>query len=672
MSKNKSSKQLMILFGFITLILCGVIINVYPEKNQANISNFEPQSSMNLDPYIYEPLQIDGNEELELLNFSGTGENWDDPYIIEGLNIVSNTSHFAINLKNITKYVLIQNCHLYLTTPYIYNSSYAIFIDNSAHISIESCNFHESSLSYSYAIKVNNSEDIIIKNNNIDYFAEGIGIISSKNCIVEENDIDYIINNGIMIEKSENITIFNNYIKGRYAYGWWSDGIGVSSRHSTYIKIQNNHFSFLYRFIDLVNNSKNIIFENEMGKGNLHFGISGVDVFDCEIYDNILEDTGIQFSFSSDISIFNNTISRSEIAIKLYSVNSVRIESNTILYPEQYAFKITNSSDIIIKLNIFRGISLSIFSPDSTMKTMQFNYIFPSFSYIIIGIALISILFLSSIVYFNFKKQSEKISVLQDISLKSLDNNEIENELENGKNQGDNLNIYKSSSKFLLDYEKLAFRKFCSRIYLVIAILMPLSLRIIIYPRSLSGDLLRFINGDQLYNEIWILHLISNLLLMIFWLIGVLFIYRGAKKVLPQNIFKIKMKIQKKEKIFYAIFIGISIILWFLFYFLSMRYGFIIGWITIGVFCLIGFIPILYLPFKHKWVELPIIGIILLIILLFTNLNIDFSTMNEFNVLQGIQWVYWLLFIGSSIGVWITALDKYESFNNEQEINQIQ
>ena len=256
MSKNKSPKQLLILFGLITLILFGVINNVKSDKIQTNISNSEPQSSMNLDPYTYEPLHIDGNEELELLNYPGTGESWDDPYIIEDLSIISNTSHFAINLNNITKYVLIQNCDLYLTTPYLYNSSYAIVINNSAHISIEYCNFRESSLSFSYAIKVINSEDIILKNNFIDYFARGIGIELSKNCTIKENEIDYIVKDGIFVKNSENITVFNNKLEGRYKYGWYPEGTGVNSYHSTYIKIQNNQFSFLDRCVNLINDSK--------------------------------------------------------------------------------------------------------------------------------------------------------------------------------------------------------------------------------------------------------------------------------------------------------------------------------------------------------------------------------------------------------------------------------
>ena len=672
MSKNKNSKQSMILFGLMALILVSVIINVKPENYQENLYNEEPRASIILDDDSYEPLIINSNEELELLNFSGTGESWDNPYIIEDLSIISNSSHFAISLNNITKYVLIQQCDIYLTTPYRYNSSYGILINNSANIAIDSCFFHENSLSYSRAIYLHNSEDILIKNNFIDYFAEGIGIVSSKNCTIEENNIDYIIKNGISIEKSEDITVFNNEYKGRYKYGWRPDGTGIRISHSTSIKIQSNQFSFLETCIYLINVSKITIFENKMDEGNVVKGISGYEVFDCEIFENIIEDTGIYFDFSSGISIIENTISRSDIAIELYNVNSTLIESNSILYPERYAFEIIDSSNITIKLNYIRGVSLSIFSPDSTMKLMQFNYIIPSFSYIILGIALLSIFILFSIVYINFKKQSEKITAFQTVHSKLQNTSEIENDLKDNQINGDNLKLFKSSSKFLLDYEKLVFRKFCARIYLILGILIPLSLGIIIYPRSLSGDFLRFINGDKFINETWILHVISNLFLIISWLFGVLFVYGGAKKVLPQKIFKDGLNLQKKEKIISAVSIGIYIILWFLYYFLSMRYGFILGLAIIGISCCLCFIPILYLPFKHKWMELPIIGVILIMVSLITYLNIDYSTLHDFNLFKGIRWAYWLLFIGSSIVVWITALDKYESINSEPEISQIQ
>jgi len=303
---------------------------------------------------------------------------------------------------------------------------------------------------------------------------------------------------------------------------------------------------------------------------------------------------------------------------------------------------------------------------------MQFNYIIPSFSYIILGIALFSIFFIFSIVYINFKKQSEKITAFQTVSSKLQNTPEIENDLKNNQINEDNLKLFKSSSKFLLDYEKLAFRKFCARIYLILGILIPLSLGIIIYPRSLSWDFLRFINGDKFINDTWLLYFISNLFLIIFWLIGILYIYMGAKKVLPQKIFKDGFYLQKKEKIISLFSIVIFIILWVLYYFLSMRYGYILGLAIIGIACCICFIPILYLPFKQKCVELPIIGVILIMISLITYLNIDYSTLHRYSIFNIIKRAYWVLFIIAAIVVWITASDKYESISNEQEINKIQ
>lgn len=669
MSKNKGSNQRMILFGLMTLILLSVIIIERLEENQAKIIKSEPQTSIFLDDFIYEPLLINGNAELEALNLSGDGESWNTSYIIEDLKIINNISNFGIQLNNTTKYVIIKNCRIILTNPYIYNSSYAILINNSAHIMVESCTFNEETPSYSNSIFILNSQDVYIKNNHMLHFVESIRIASSSNCTIEENYFDYIIHTGMKVENSEHITILNNNFEGRWKYGMYPGGTGIYFLNSNSITISNNLLQFLEDGIDLINISKVIISENDL-KGNIRSGISGYEVQECELYKNILQGSRIYFDYSSDILILENNIERSDIAIILRSVNSIQIESNKIIYPKEYAFEIINSSDITIKLNIIRGVSLSVFSPHSTMRIMQFNFILPSFSYIILGISLFIILFLGSIVYFNFRRQTIKLTEFQ----KSKINHGIQVEIDaedNSLNEN-TLKLYKDSTKFLLVYEKLAFRNFCARILIVLGILMPFSLNMTLYPRSYSWDFLYIINGNQLINDTWIMYVISNLFLIITWLIGILFINKGAKKVLPQNLLKNGLNLQKKEKIILSTSFGIFVILWFLYYFLSMRYGFIFGLFIVGIACSVSFILFLYLPFKHKWVELPIIGVILIMIFLITYLIVDWSTVNEFNVFKGIKWAYWLLFIISAIVIWINDLDKYESNKYEQECNKNQ
>ncbi len=663
---KKLLKRRLFIFSVIVIISLGILVNNNNEIYQVNDKTEKPQKSIKLIDYNDEPLIISGNANLEILNISGNGESWDNPYIIEDLKIDANSSEFAIKLSNITKYVVTRNCDIYLNSDGkdMYSYAKGIYIRDSFHIMIENCsvydNYRKSNSFGLYAIR---SQDIYIKNNFFEFLSNGIGMYYLNNCTVEGNDIR---NNsiGIIVRHSENIQFFSNKIEGiTNSSSMKCDGIYID--YSMSIKIQNNNFSYLAD-ITLIYISNITVVDNKFEPG---LSIDGEYVISCLINNNTFEQGGISFHSSNDIIIIENTICRGGIAITLYSVNSCLIESNSILYPGSYAFRILNSTDIIIRLNIIQGISLSIFSPDSQMKSMQFNYLIPKFSYIIFGIALLSIFILSSIVYFNFKKQYEKLMAFQNTPSEKNNNNlMIDNNKKYNFINGDNQFLFKNFTKYLLDYEKSSFRKFFGILYFILGILIPLSIRKLISPLSIIS----FLNINYeiaLFNDYLKLVNISNLVLIIFWLLGFLLIYWRAKKVIPHRSFQNGINLNKKEKLLFVIFIGVFIILWILFYYLSIFYGYILYLIPIGIFCCICFIPILYLPFKNKYVELPIIGIILLIFSISTFLN---STENV-NVVYGyIKWVCWLLFIGSSILVWIGALNYNQSYKRLKEINSIQ
>ncbi len=211
----------MLLIIISTIIIAGVVISsvmltVYlPSKGKYN---------------SHKPITILDDEDFADYRFPGSGDET-DPYLIEGLEIISNL--YAIRIEGTTKFFEIDNCKFVTDDVSVYINSVAagtaiirsnifvngsIFVVQSNTVLIENNELENGGL---YAIRIEDSSSTVIKNNTICNNEFGIFLVDASYSTLEDN---YIYSNEIIQEES-----------GFLDYG----NVGILSQ-GTFNKIRNN------------------------------------------------------------------------------------------------------------------------------------------------------------------------------------------------------------------------------------------------------------------------------------------------------------------------------------------------------------------------------------------------------------------------------------------------
>jgi parallel beta-helix repeat protein len=277
-------------------------------------------------------LSITSDEDLIALNFPGEGTE-SNPYIIEDYNFGLQENKIdgyitLLEISNISKHVIIRdnsfdgghigiyvkdvykgnikieenvfNAEYYCFGNICTNSFYGIKIRGSKNISVEKNFFPGFNYTgYFYAISVEESRDIVLKNNNISNAFSAMVVLYSSNLLVESNIFENNVE--IYIEGSSFFTINNNTFENLFRYEfWYSNNIEITNN---IIKGRNFEFGILFHY------SGNILIEGNL-ISNKSIGIGITSSREFTIRNNLIvlsQNYGIFLSESSfEITIYDN------------------------------------------------------------------------------------------------------------------------------------------------------------------------------------------------------------------------------------------------------------------------------------------------------------------------------------------------------------------------------
>jgi parallel beta-helix repeat protein len=270
-------------------------------------------------------------------NLPGSGTEV-DPYRIEYFHI--DQVYTQIDIKDTTKFFVIQSSSFYTQTEYI------IRITNAANGTglIRECDFLEPHASGSYdMILINNSAGCKIIDNT--FYSEhefssarAIRIFQSNNILIEDNFMMFL-ETSINLFKSNNSKIINNDCG--FANIWWlQSSIKVDVCHN--VEIINNFISHVNRGIASYHSEDIIVFNNSISYCTT--GIKFNDIIHCNITKNVIHrsnEIGIEGDYSDSCFINNNTIDNTNgTGIFLTHCDFNNVTSNTFINSTNYALRL--------------------------------------------------------------------------------------------------------------------------------------------------------------------------------------------------------------------------------------------------------------------------------------------------------------------------------------------
>jgi parallel beta-helix repeat protein len=290
--------------------------------------------------YLIQSDPIHINNDSGFSTFPGSGTEL-EPYLIENLNITSNTHVCGINISDTNRFFVIRNCVIKVKQVGIWLSWIA-----------------------------QGSADII-NNTIIGHSTHGIDIWGAPATLIENNTITANGLNGINCIDSESVRIVNNILSN-------NGDNGASVRFSNYVFITDNYCErnkvgievFFGRNLII---DRNLCFEN-INNGFYLWEISSVYIRQNNFYNNsgdalFIQDSEILqlkenevknnsigfFLFEShDVVIFNNSIEKNRYeGISLFHSNDFEITYNFFLLNDKQGIALNQSSGNIIHHNNF-------------------------------------------------------------------------------------------------------------------------------------------------------------------------------------------------------------------------------------------------------------------------------------------------------------------------------
>ena len=276
-TRRFKKKELMVLVLILSLLL-------FSSKNLSQLANNiqATEQEMNLSSFSY--IYINDDSDFIAYGFLGNG-TIDDPYLLQNMILTDVSPTFAsIYIEDTTKYFIITN------NTITANNSNGIILDNVASgtgiITSNTINFlHE----FNRGIRILFSDGIRIENNFFLYCQIAIDIWYGEDIEISDNELEACLT-GLACVGSNYIDFYDNVLES-------SEGVRCVFG-CTYVTISNNYM-------------------------DVQRGVSFYETDYSEIVSNIIEgvptEDGIYFTESSNNFIYNNTITITDIGIKLES-----------------------------------------------------------------------------------------------------------------------------------------------------------------------------------------------------------------------------------------------------------------------------------------------------------------------------------------------------------------
>jgi parallel beta-helix repeat protein len=222
MKKIKNQKKLVL------LVICFFILNICSSNNITAELEEEKNTTFS-SGYV----SIESDQDFINLGFPGSGTE-SDPYLIENIQIISDSINSGIKVTNTTKYFTIRNCSI----QFGYHGIYIIDVAPGTAKIIENSGF--TNMKNGIWIEAT-TEAYIAKNNFSSNVICGIRLENCNESLIEENICIGNGGDGILLCNSNNLEITKNLIMDNTYYGIASKiGSGTTISYN-YIK---NHVEF--------------------------------------------------------------------------------------------------------------------------------------------------------------------------------------------------------------------------------------------------------------------------------------------------------------------------------------------------------------------------------------------------------------------------------------------
>jgi len=388
--KNKIIVGVSLLILILLLIIFPCIMSLF--KVPINNDNENNNQEFSEDSII-----ITNDSDFSKYSIEGNGSSI-DPYII-GNYIIKNKEETSISIFNTSKYFVIKNCT-------IEGNKVGIAIKNvkNGTASIINNNFTSNSVD----IKIDNSSNITILNNEIEKSKENSIIIQrSESIIIENNYIIKSSNTGIKITLSDNISISSNNILNNSNHGVniqfskevifekniiYNNYYGIYQISSETLILNNtialNNFGIYvdsYSYKTVI--AENLIADNK-NQGLFTRNSAPVNISANEFINNIFEIYESNANKYNDYEINSNIVNNKTILVLIsqknlnfvslnmgymYLVNCFNISVENIKINQTFGINILSSEKIKIRNNTFEKNIQSIIAKYSLYITLENN-----------------------------------------------------------------------------------------------------------------------------------------------------------------------------------------------------------------------------------------------------------------------------------------------------------
>ncbi|MHA1247541.1 MAG: right-handed parallel beta-helix repeat-containing protein [Candidatus Thorarchaeota archaeon] len=328
------------------------------------------------------PILVTSNAELDALGLPGSGTDT-DPYVLENVNITTNAH--CIELRNITKYLVIRDCLLSSENSL---SGYGVWIRDCEHITVRDCiaenkqtglNLEHSTMcqvsncttqSGYYGVTMMNCTETIIESSVIRHPVHcGIGTYLCSNCTVEQNVIGGT-GDGIWNTYSENNTIHQNVIENSTHYAIYeyyslrttiSDNLvynttlgAVRLEFSNYTTISGNYLA--------IQGWDGI----RLATGSHHITVEDNEVFESGWY-------GICVQTPSSVVRGNAVSNSSWSGIAVENTQGCVVTENTVVDSQHDGIAILDSSSCVVESNTVQECNLCAITVVTSDDTQVVN-----------------------------------------------------------------------------------------------------------------------------------------------------------------------------------------------------------------------------------------------------------------------------------------------------------
>jgi len=326
---------------------------------------------------VHAPIRITNNSAFSLLGFPGSGIP-SNPYLIQGYDITVTGHTNAIWINGTNVHFEIRDCYLDVGT---FNGD-SIYLDEVTNGKVWNNTIITSDFADIYGqigVYMHKCSTINLMNNTFDVVSWAVFADESDNIVVDDNNFDGN-DYGIYFRLSEFCQVSNNYLECGT-----DTSLGILFDHSNYSTISNNDVLEFGTCVNLASSSNNEIIQNNCSSWYEGIYLYGRSMYNT-IEDNICKDyisgsTGIAIANSPKNTVTENNILTAGYGLLIYDSNQTNVLENSVYdcISESAGIGIwlTNSDNCFFEGNRLNNTNYGIYldsSDDNTVTTNRLSW----------------------------------------------------------------------------------------------------------------------------------------------------------------------------------------------------------------------------------------------------------------------------------------------------------